>query len=374
MLYVAVPHSELGYLPRRLLCRCVVVLSHPYPICPHRSVFRAWFRIHHARSHTSRNFFGPLSAPTLTQVTHTAVVGGIGAVRLGFLDEALPTVLGTAVAWKDAMDIFMHKVGTELVQRVEVQQEWLRQTLRGLLLRPVQAWLERRGRRRQQQQQQQRRHRHSNKLSSRYSSRVGGRGRTAKSSHLPHVAGSMMGKLELAAARRDLDIDWFRNPYKSLIQDVDVVTFEEPRVVQMHALHQFVPSNLVAPPVTRGVDPEGFARWLLNQAPESVDVKACLATLLSTASASQLGKLSDQLHSAATYTADRRSVGFPDDLSDVYNMVRLLWFVCHVVWAPPPPPPLRRGLVPSEKIHPPCRPACTCMDMYGWFHGTCCRS
>ena len=171
--------------------------------------------------------------------SETCINGIVGATRAGCLDEALPTALGTAVAWKDAVDMFVHKVRRELVQRRAVQDDWLRQTLRSMLAEPLREEVERRLARRKGQGLR----------------RAVGRAVAAVSDG---------DNLELAASRDELDIDWFRNPYKHLMQEhTDAISFDEPRVVQMHALHQFQPANLLCPPAIRPPHPAWYVSPVL---------------------------------------------------------------------------------------------------------------
>lgn len=113
-------------------------------------------------------------------VEEACTTGSIMAVRVGCLDEALPTALGTVVAWKDAVNMMAHKTGVELVRRRAVQEDWLRVTLRELLAETLEETLDR--------TKAQRR----------------GRRRSALMVDTQDM--------ELGAATRELDVDWLRNP------------------------------------------------------------------------------------------------------------------------------------------------------------------
>ena len=113
-------------------------------------------------------------------VEDACTTGSIVAVRVGCLDEALPTALGTVVAWKDAVNMMVHKTSVELVRRRAVQEDWLRVTLRELLSETLEQKLD------------------ETKLQRR------GRRRSALLAETQDM--------ELGAATNELDVDWLRNP------------------------------------------------------------------------------------------------------------------------------------------------------------------
>lgn len=74
-----------------------------------------------------------------------------------------------------------------------------------------------------------------------------------------------------------------------------------------------------------------FRSWLLNQDPRTLDLRVVYGALLSTASHSQLGKLSDLLHGASTYNAERRAGHLVDNFKESIDyLVRGVAWVCVV--------------------------------------------
>ena len=140
--------------------------------------------------------------------------------------------------------------------------------------------------------------------------------------------------------------------YKHLLpENTDLISFEEPRIVQMHSLHMFEPRSLAAPAVTRPPQPDKygeslrarcvrsvcyhqacaacccrFRQWLLQQDPTQIDMRVAMASLLSTASASHVGKLSELLRKDVSFKA-KKDEGNPVDLL----RARIRDFVCDAV-------------------------------------------